>query len=396
VHRDLLGEAVSLFFRRDLGDTNNDLIPPRTAGLGRKVSPDGAMRHSGVWASLRLRADLISMLPVDLFRVVDGVQTETSKPQILITPGALTLGGPRVTIDEWLWATQLDLDRYGNCFGIIVERDALMRPARIDLVAAGSVAVVQKAGVISYRIAGKTYGASEIWHEKQYVVPGLPVGLSPIAYAALSIGQYLSAQEFAIAWFSGTNHPAGTFKNVKKTLTPQESQDVKTQFKATVQAGDVLVHGADWVYDMAGVPEATGQFIDAQKWSIADACRFIGVPADMIDAESGGTSITYANIAQRNVQLLVINLGAPISRRERALSSWTAAPRFVKLNVGAFMRLDPADSGRGRRLADREEAHDERRGTPPVRPGAAHPEEINEFYALYGDPNKTPTAGSAK
>jgi hypothetical protein len=62
----------------------------------------------------------------------------------------------------------------------------------------------------------------------------------------------------------------------------------------------------------------------------------------MIDAEGSSSSITYANVTQRNVQLLVMNLGPAIARREAALSTLLAAPRFVKFNTDAILRMDPS------------------------------------------------------
>jgi hypothetical protein len=38
------------------------------------VTPDKAMCHSAVWARVRLRADLISTLPLDVYRRENGIQ----------------------------------------------------------------------------------------------------------------------------------------------------------------------------------------------------------------------------------------------------------------------------------------------------------------------------------
>jgi hypothetical protein len=51
--------------------------------------------------------------------------------------------------------------------------------------------------------------------------------------------------------------------------------------------------------------------------------------------------MTYANITQRNLQLLVMNLGPAIIRRESALSGILVQPRYVKLNTDSLLRLDP-------------------------------------------------------
>src|SRR5688500_16069671 len=61
----------------------------------------------------------------------------------------------------------------------------------------------------------------------------------------------------------------------------------------------------------------------------------------MIDAAVSGRSVTYANMTQRNLQFLIMNLGPAVVRRENALSSLLPKPRFVKLNTDALLRMDP-------------------------------------------------------
>ena len=75
--------------------------------------------------------------------------------------------------------------------------------------------------------------------------------------------------------------------------------------------------------------------------STLDICRYYGVPGDMIDAETSTGSITYANVTQRNLQLLTMNIGPAITRRERTFSRrLVAQPRYVKLNTDAMLRMD--------------------------------------------------------
>lgn len=331
---------MSLFKKRvaDLAQTQIALYGRSATNSSMPaVSADSAMRSSAVWACLRLRADLISTLPVDVYRRVQGVQVEVPKPKLLVDPG-----GSKVSITEWMYSTQIDLDRYGNTFGLITERDGQNLPSRIDLLPAGEVTVRAKGSDITeFRYGGRSYTPPEVWHEKQFTVAGLPVGLSPIAYAAWSIGGYLSAQEFALGWFTNGGHPTGHLQNTKTVLDPAQAKAAKDRFKDAVRDGDVFVSGNDWTYTVGQVSAAGGQFLAAMKASVSDTCRFFGVPGDMVDAETTSGSITYANVTQRNLQLLVINLNPAIIRREGALSRALPAPRYVKLNTDALLRMDP-------------------------------------------------------
>ena len=69
------------------------------------------------------------------------VNLEVPAPPVLVNPG-----GARVDMIEWLYSTQVDLDRAGNCFGIITETDGLGLPRRIDLVSLGDVSIRVKGG----------------------------------------------------------------------------------------------------------------------------------------------------------------------------------------------------------------------------------------------------------
>lgn len=368
-----------------------DYLAERTGRrtLGRNVSRKAALRHSVAWGCLRLRADLISTMPVQCFRDVDGTPVEITKPPVLVTPG-----GSRVRMTEWLYSTQFDLDSCGNTFGLITARDGAGRPARIDLVDSDSVTVVMKDGQLSYRIGNEVYSPLEVWHERQFTMSGLPVGLSPIAYAAVTLDRYLSASEFARDWFSNSTLPGGHLKNTARVLKKGEAAKAKANFKASVSAGDVWVSGSDWEYDMLAAKANESQFLETMEGTERDVCRFLGVPADLADVVIQGTSMTYASITQRNLQLLIMNLAPAIYRREEAFSfDLLAQPRYVKLDSDSLLRMDPKarvemdkvaiDS---RTLAPSEARHS--RGLPPFTP-----EQLAEFAALF--PGKAPTPTTA-
>lgn len=329
-----------IFGRRGLQFPNaQQLISERTGRRtsGGTVTADRALRHSAVWACLRLRADLVSTMPVDVFRRIDGVQVEAPKPPVFITPG-----GDEVDWCEWSYSSQVDLDGQGNTAGVITARGGDRLPSRIELAPWEEVTLRGRGSRIEkWRIGGTWYEPDEVWHEKQYTRSGLPVGLSPIAYAAMSIGGYLSAQEFARDWFSGGGIPSARLKNTAKTITPEESRAIRERFRATVGTGDLFVHGSDWEYDTIQAKASESAFLEQMQYGVSDVCRFLGVPGDMIDAETSTGSVTYANVTQRNLQLLIMNLNPAIRRREAVWSRrLLPQPRYVHLNRGVLLEMD--------------------------------------------------------
>lgn len=295
------------------------------------------MRSSVAWGALRLRADLVSTSPLDCYRKVDRRSLEVPTPPVLVNPG-----GSKVGIKEWLYSSQIDLDRFGNCFGLITARDGLGFPARIDLLPGESMTVRTQGGEITeFRSGSTTYAPEQIWHEKQYTVAGVPVGLSPVAYSAMALRSYLSAQSFAADWFGGGAVPSSHLKNTAKTLDKELAAEVKTRFQSSVQTGEVFVTGSDWDYEMLGGKASESAFLESMAATGTDICRYFGVPGDLVDVFVSGSAVTYASITQRNLQLLIMNLGPAVARREDALSKLLPAPRFVKLNTDAVvLRMD--------------------------------------------------------
>jgi HK97 family phage portal protein len=376
----------------------SQMIPQRGDRVGGlvHVDNDSALRHSAVWAALTLRAGLVSTCPLDVFRYVHGIQVEAPRPPVLVMPG-----GERCGLPEWLFSSQFEIDRTGNAIGIITKRDGNGLPAEIELQSTGTVTIVGKGPRITgYRIGGTDYldeRARDVWHEKGVTVPGVPVGLSPVAYAAQSIGGYLSAQQFATDWFAAGPHPKGTLRHTEEDiLPPGVSEETKRRFKNAVAGGDIFVTGKAWEYTPETQSAAGAVFLDEMKFGIVEIGRFFGVPADLLDGAVAGSAVTYANITQRNLQFLIMQLGPAFARREWALShDLLAAPRFVKFNTDALLRMDPETRSKllGQQVRDRLLAPSEARALENREP--FNEDQLAEFDRMFGAPKTTPTTATA-
>lgn len=383
---------MSLFRRQQqrlFGITGaQDLIAPRMSHPpgAVAVTSETAMRHSAVWACLRLRADLESTMPVDVYRRVGDIQVEMPKPPILVNPG-----GERVDICEWMYSGRINLDRAGNNIGLITEVNGAGLPNRIDLQPLNECSILDRSGELKYRIGGKLYPPEQVWHERQYTIPGLAVGLSPVAFAAWSIGQYQSAQKFALDWYGSGGVPKGHLRNKEMPTIPEAVADAaKLRFKTSIDGNDIFVSGRDWEFNPYQAEAVGAEWLEAQRFGIGDIARFFGCPGDLIDAAVSSGSITYANITQRNLQFLIMHLGPAVYRRERSLSKLLPAPRYVKLNSSALLRMD--DQTRATVLAakivSRQLAPSEARELDNLPPFTDA--QLAEFDRLFGPPKTTP------
>lgn len=334
-----------------------DYVPPRrevSSGFVY-VDADSALRSSAVWACLNLRARLVANTPVDVYEIVDGVQIEKDKPDFLVSPGggvpSWQAGSTNHAMGEWLYSSQFDLGRYGNVVGIVTactapDRDGRSWPLRVELAPTAEVTFRGKGNHLSeVRVCGEVFSGDRlrhIWHERERTVPGCPVGLSPIMYAAMSIGGYLAAQQFGIDYFvNGASHSGHLRNTAVDELPTGVAADAKASYRAATAARNIFVTGRSWEFTPAEAPEAASAFLDEMKYGVSDICRFMDVPGDLIDAAQSGSAVTYASITQRMVQLLVVNMGPVFSAREAVFSSAIPGPRFVKFATDALLRMDP-------------------------------------------------------
>ena len=316
-----------------------DLIPRRSGGSGSAmpyVNDQQALTISAVWAAVAIRADLVATLPLSAY-IQNPLDSGQSRLDAQLSP---FMSNPDFM--EFLYSSQSELDLTGNSIGIINAKGSNGVAAEIELVPSSQVSVVIKKGkVADYRIGTDEYDPANIWHEKQYTRSGLHVGMSPVAHSAYQSGLYKTVQDFAMQWFLSGNGPRASLANTEKKLSPKEAAIVKESWRASQSMGEPFVHGSDWTYSLVQAQEASADWLDSQKFSLADIARFFRIPADLLDAAVNGGNVTYANVLQRNLQFLIIHLGPAITRRENALSQLLPGGRSACLDADYLMRMDP-------------------------------------------------------
>lgn len=312
----------------------------RSTSRVRSISQDQAFKNSVWWAALTLRANVVSSFPMQVFRPAPGdlLARVMSPPKIFDEPF------PGVDVSQFQFGAQMDKDRYGNFVGIIRSRNVYgtvteVEPARMD----DCTARVVGNKIVQWRVGDESFDPADIWHEKQYVLSGFPLGLSPLAHAAWSMGLYQSAQDFVLDWFAVGASPRGVLKNARRDkLAPRVIDDAKEGFKRATKNGDIFVTGNEWEWTPAAQDQMSANFLAVQANSDRDVCRFLGVPGAMIDVEIATGNITYANVTQANLQWLITQIGPATNRTERY---WTAnatpKPWVVKMNTDSLLRMDP-------------------------------------------------------
>jgi len=310
------------------------------AWSGGPMSPDKAMRLTGVWACVRLISESVAMMPLEAF----GPGVDGGPPRPLKNPGPL-LKSPAagMTAAEFVQVIVTSMLLRGNFYGMIVARDGYGLPTQIEPLNPDRVAVrVDDEGTVRYRV-GKTEidDPHDILHIRGMRLPGAVVGMSPIEYAARALHTTEAAGRFGANFFDADAHPTAILAT-KDPVSPESAKVVKERFKAAVQNRDIAVLGLGLEYSQVQVSPEESQFLETQKWGLAEIARVYGVPPEMIGGTAGG-GLTYSNVTQRSLDFLTYALQPWLTRLESALTPLIPGARFVRFNTSALVRMTATD-----------------------------------------------------
>jgi HK97 family phage portal protein len=306
-----------------------------TAWSGQRVTTDSALQLLTVYGCVRLITDSISTLPVDVFRKAGDEKVEI--------PAPLWLREPTVDLDFTAWCTQVltSLLLHGNAF-LWVTRSSSMQIVEVLPLDPCKVEVKRVNSRKTYWIGGQPF-PGEIVHIKGMMLPGTDLGMSPLEYARQSIGLGLAALDFGSKGFEHEWNMPGVIE-MPYTATPDIMKDTADTWRRKRTKGGrglpgVLQNGAVW--KPTGVTNEQAQFLATRQWTSAEIAGqvFLVDPSDL-GIPVVGSSLTYANLEQRNIRRLQVTLLPWIVRLEAAVSALLANPRYIKLNTNALLRAD--------------------------------------------------------
>lgn len=308
-------------------------IGGRASGVLGIVDREYALRHSAFWACVQLISRTVSGLPMDAMR--GGV--EVDPPALLTAPSA------HVSPIAWREQLMTSLLIRGNTYGLVVARDRLGYPTQIELLDPDKVTTRVDASGVQYLIDGvhhTRYPQGDIVHLPAYTLPGQPVGLSPMRYAAVAIQQGLAAEAFGTQFFRDGAIPTGVLTSSNE-VNQEQARVLKDRFMAAMRnTREPLVLGAGTEYKQITVDPTDSQFLETQRWSAEQVCRVYGVDPTMIGVASSGQSVTYANREQKMQDFLTLTISPWLARVEEWMSSFLPRGTTVKFRPAGLLRAD--------------------------------------------------------
>jgi HK97 family phage portal protein len=308
---------------------------------GPRVDTTSALQLLTVYGCNRFIAEGISTLPVDVFRKT----TEGREP----APAPPWLEQPTADLDRVSWLTQIltSLLLDGDAFLRLVY-DSNFNLSELVPLDPGAVEVRrnERTKRKEYLIGGRPVDGFEVLHIPGLMRPGTDRGMSPVEAARQTIGSGLSIKEFAGRFFSQGMSLSGVIES-PAALTPDQAKQMAASW-ARAHSGKnkshlpgVLEGGATW--KATGVTNEQAQFLQTQQFTAAEIASFMFLidPTEFGVSIDKGSSITYANLEQRNVRKVSVTFLPWMVRLEHALSSLMGpSQKYMKFNVNALLRGD--------------------------------------------------------
>lgn len=313
---------------------------------GVSVNEDTAMQVSAVYGCVRILAETIASLPLNVYRR-DGESKviDTSHPLHSILHDAPNNIQTSYELREFQVS---NLGLRGNSFNQVLRsgRGAIGEIIPLYSQYAKPRTTADNKLVIDYQEPGnnRVFQQSEIWRTAGLSSNGV-TGLSPVSLARESIGLSIATEQHGAYLFSnGAQVPAvlehpqilndEAFKHLK------ESFDDKHTGVGNSHKPLILEQGM--TYKSIGMTSEDSQFLESRKFQIAEIARWYRVPLHMLNEL---TNATFSNIEHQSIEFVMHTIRPWLVRIEQSINRDLFLPSergryFVEHNIEGLLRGD--------------------------------------------------------
>lgn len=352
-----MGFFSSLFRSRDAPQN-------RTAGSGytfyfggstsgKAVTERSAMQMTAVYSCVRILAEAVAGLPLNLYRYTE----DGGKEKAIDHPLYLLLHDePNPEMSSFVFRETLmtHLLLWGNAYAQVIRNGKgevialyplMPNKMSVDRDSQGQLYYTYQRGTDeAIRDKNQTVilRPSDVLHIPSLGFDGL-VGYSPIAMAKNAIGMAIACEEYGAKFFANGAAPGGVLEHPGTIKDPQRVRESwQSTFGGSGNANKIAVLEEGMKYTPIGISPEQAQFLETRKFQINEIARIFRVPPHMVgDLEKS----SFSNIEQQSLEFVKYTLEPWVTRWEQAiqrslLSTAEKSRYFVKFNLEGLLRGD--------------------------------------------------------
>ncbi|WP_405769296.1 phage portal protein [Actinacidiphila glaucinigra] len=292
-----------------------------------------ALRLAPVYAATRLLADSVASLPLRSYRQTPSGRTPALAPSLFRRPAAV---GTRY---DWMHRCMTSLTLRGNAYGLVVAWGPDGWPSQIEWLHPDDVSIEDNlAAYPVWYYKGRRIEDGQMFHIPAYTLPGQILGLSPIAYFAMTTDTGLLAERFGHDWFQNGSTPSAVLETDGE-VSRENALILKQRFKEAAAGRDVVALGLGTKYRAISVPANESQFLETIKATANTIAAIYGVPPEKVGGTTGNP-LTYTTVEQNSIDLLTWTLRPWLARLEEALSMLRPPTEECAFDADAMLRTD--------------------------------------------------------
>lgn len=332
--------------------TSKSLFYSGSSSAGAFVNEQTAMQTAAVHACVRVIAEAVASLPLNVYRYEDrATRIVPDHPLFMLLKNA---PNPEMTSFSFREALMTHLLLHGNAYAQIVRNGSGRVQALYPLLPDKMDVSRSSSGEIYYTYwrdrdeSGGGDGEMITLRKDQVLhIPGLSfnglVGLSPIALARNSIGIAAATEEYGAAFFKNGATPGGLLEVPGPVTNPDKIRETwDSVYKGANNANRLAVMSDGMKFHVVSVPPNEAQFLETRKFQLAEIARIFRVPLHLVgDLDKS----SFSNIEQQSMEFVKYTLEPWVVRWEQAL--WQAlllpgeqATHFIKFNLDGLLRGD--------------------------------------------------------
>lgn len=321
---------------------------------GKVVNEKTAMQTTAVYACVRILAETIAGLPLNVFKYAkDGSKEKDFKHPLYY----LLHDEPNPDMTAFVFRETLmsHLLLYGNAYAQIIRNGAGQVIGLYPLLPHKVTVYRDNSGEIYYTYQ-RGYDESPYNLKADYVylknyevlhIPGLGynglIGYSPIAMAKNAVGMMIACEEYGGEFFANGANPGGVLEHPGVLKDPKRLRDSwNAVYQGSSNAHKVAVLEEGMSYKQIGIPPEEAQFLETRKFQINEIARLYRIPPHMVgDLEKS----SFSNIEQQSLEFVKYTLDPWVVRWEQSLqkalfSREDKKDHFIKFNVDGLLRGD--------------------------------------------------------